>query len=59
MRRAARRRRVTDALESFNKMVPKAFQGFVKKAIEKKAKTKGKKVITKDVFFQIKKESGN
>lgn len=48
-----------EALEEFNRLVPRAFHGFVKKAVAKKAAQKGIYNITKEVFLQIKKESGN
>ena len=44
---------------TFEQMVPKAFQGFVKKAVEKKALAKGFNTISKELFLTIKKESGN
>ncbi len=47
-----------DALATFEKLVPAIFYGMVKKAIEKKALDKGAAVITKELFLQIKKESG-
>ncbi|NOY07513.1 MAG: hypothetical protein GXP33_01545, partial [Spirochaetes bacterium] len=48
-----------EGLTTFNKIVPGGFKRFVKKGVEKKAARKGIKVITKDVFLQIKRESGN
>jgi hypothetical protein len=48
-----------EGLNAFRSACPKAFQKFVKKAIEKKANDKGIEIITKEVFWQIKKESGN
>ena len=47
-----------DALAAFEKLVPAIFYPMVKKAIEKKALDKGATVITKELFLQIKKESG-
>ncbi len=48
-----------EGFDAFNHMVPGAFKSFVKKAVEKKAHKKGIALITKDVFLQIKRESGN
>ena len=49
----------SEGLEEFNRVVPKAFQSFVKKAVEKKAAGRGETIITKEVFLEIKKASGN
>ena len=48
-----------EGLKEFNRIVPGAFKLFVKKAIEKIADKKGIRMISKEVFLQIKKESGN
>lgn len=48
-----------DGKVAFEGAVPKAFQGFVRKAIEKKALGKGLKEINREIFLAIKKESGN
>ena len=48
-----------EGLEEFNRIVPKAFQSFVKKAVEKKATDRDVTIITKEVFLEIKKASGN
>ncbi len=47
-----------EALTTCEKLVPTIFYAMVKKAIEKKALDKGAAVITKELFLQIKKESG-
>ena len=49
----------SEGLEEFARVVPKAFQSFVKKAVEKKAVSRGVTIITKEVFLEIKKASGN
>lgn len=48
-----------EAEATFQQMVPGAFQDFVKKAVEKKALVKGFHTISKELFLNIKKESGN
>lgn len=48
-----------DGEEAFKAVVPKAFQGFVKTAVEKKALEKGYPAITREIFLEIKKASGN
>ena len=48
-----------DGLEEFSRVVPRAFQSFVKKAVEKKAVERGAEMITKELFLEIKKASGN
>lgn len=48
-----------EAGDTFKSVVPKAFQGFVRTAVEKKAAEQGYSVITKDIFLAIKKASGN
>ena len=48
-----------EAEDTFKSLVPKAFQGFVKAAVEKKAASQGYSVITKEIFLAIKKASGN
>ncbi|MCL2322655.1 MAG: NAD(P)H-dependent oxidoreductase [Oscillospiraceae bacterium] len=48
-----------EGLAEFTRVVPKGFQRFVKKAVEKKAAEQGITLITKDIFLQIKKSSGN
>lgn len=48
-----------EAEETFQKVVPKAFQRFVHAAVEKKAAALGHDIITKEVFLAIKKASGN
>jgi predicted RNA-binding Zn-ribbon protein involved in translation (DUF1610 family) len=48
-----------EAEEAFQRMVPKPFQSFVKKAVEKKALAKGFTAISRELFLTIKKESGN
>jgi len=47
----------TDGLEEFRRVVPKGFQNFVKRAIEKKAIEQGITIITKDVFLSFKKNA--
>lgn len=48
-----------EAEDTIKSVVPKAFQGFVKTAVEKKAAAQGYLVITKEIFLAIKKASGN
>lgn len=48
-----------EANDTFKSVVPKAFQGFVRAAVEKKAAAQGYSVITKEIFLAIKKTSGN
>jgi multimeric flavodoxin WrbA len=48
-----------EADDTFKSVVPKAFQGFVRTAVEKKAAAQGYSIITKDIFLAIKKASGN
>jgi len=48
-----------EGLEEFQRVVPKGFQKFVKKAVERKAIDQGIELITKDAFLKIKKASGN
>ncbi len=48
-----------DGEDAFKAAVPKAFQSFVKIAIEKKAAERGDSVITKEIFLEIKKSSGH
>jgi len=48
-----------EGLDELYRAVPKAFQPFVKKAVEKKAAERGAGVITKELFLEIKKASGN
>lgn len=48
-----------EAGDIFNSVVPKAFQRFVRIAVEKKASAQGYSVITKEIFLAIKKSSGN
>jgi len=48
-----------DGLEEFKQAVPKGFQPFVKKAIERKASERGIALITKEVFLEFKKAFGN
>lgn len=44
-----------EAEDTFKSVVPKAFQGFVRMAVEKKAATQGYSVITKEFSLQSKK----
>jgi len=48
-----------EADDIFKSVVPKAFQGFVRTAVEKKATAQGYSIITKDIFLAIKKTSGS
>jgi multimeric flavodoxin WrbA len=48
-----------EAIQAFEQQCPPAFQSFVRKAIEKKAAQKNLDTITREVFLEIKKESGN
>ncbi|MBC2579191.1 flavodoxin family protein [Clostridium sp. DJ247] len=48
-----------EAEDTFKSVVPKAFQEFVRVAVEKKAAAQGYSVITKEIFLAIKKASGN
>lgn len=48
-----------EAEDTFKSVVPKAFQGFVRAAVEKKAAVQGYSIITKEIFLAIKKASGN
>lgn len=48
-----------DGLAEFQRVVPKPFQPFVKNAVEKKAAERGAWIITKEIFLEIKKASGN
>ena len=48
-----------EGLDELSRAVPKAFQPFVKKAVEKKAAERGAGIITKELFLEIKKASGN
>ncbi|MHC1781141.1 MAG: flavodoxin family protein [Anaerolineaceae bacterium] len=48
-----------EGIDEFEGLVPKMFQAFVKKAIERKASAAGYELITKEIFLKIKKESGN
>jgi len=49
----------SEADDAFCAVVPKAFQSFVRAAVEKKAAAQGHAVITKELFLAIKKASGN
>jgi len=46
-----------DGLAEFKKVVPKGFQSFVKRAVEKKATEQGIALITKEVFLMFKKKA--
>jgi len=48
-----------EGLDEFHRVVPKAFQSFVKKAVERKAIEQGVNIITAELFLEIKKASGN
>ena len=48
-----------DGEETFARVVPRVLQGFVRKAVETRARTRGVDLITAEVFLSIKKESGN
>ena len=48
-----------EGLAEFERAVPKGFQKFVKKAVERKALDQGIERITKEAFLKIKKASGN
>jgi len=48
-----------EADDTFREAVPRAFQSFVRAAVEKKAAAQGHSVMTKELFLAIKKASGN
>lgn len=48
----------SEALNFFKGSVPRIFQGYVKEAVEKKAKKMGVSIITKELFLKIKREAG-
>jgi hypothetical protein len=45
--------------KTFTHTVPTVFRGFVRKAVEKKARKLGVPIISRDVFLKIKRDSGN
>ena len=48
-----------DGEAAFSGVVPRVLRGFVRNAVERKAQSRGISVITREVFLEIKKESGN